>query len=74
MSQGKVGKPLKPVMKRFNNTRLVTAYLNQTAWNISVTEGYRLSKPTSFKVTDRHIYHSLTLGFSLRLKANVKTL
>lgn len=78
LSQGKGGVPLKPVMKRLNNNwlhfALFTACLNPTAWNISVTEGYRLSKPTSAKVTDRHIYYSLTLRFSLHLKANARTL
>ena len=32
--------------------RLFTMCLNPIAWKISATEGYRLSKPISFKVTD----------------------
>ena len=32
--------------------RLFTVCLNPIAWKISATEGYRLFKPISFKVTD----------------------
>ena len=32
--------------------RLFTMCLNPIAWKISATEGYRLSKPISFKITD----------------------
>ena len=35
--------------------RLLTVCLNPIAWKISASEGYKLSKPISVKVTD-HLY------------------
>ena len=45
--------------------RLFTLCLNPVAWNFKTTEGYKLSKPISLKITDL-LYISCTLNSELQ--------
>ena len=44
--------------------------LNPIAWKISATEGYRLSKPISFKVTDLLYIDDLKIFATFENKLN----
>ena len=49
--------------------RLFTVCLNPIAWKISASEGYKLSKPISVKVTDLMYIHDLKI-FASESKLN----